>query len=120
MAYGSRLDLPLPLISLHRASTNHCSEPPALRLTPIMCHLPRTAWQKVCNRPSGSTCIVSLCAKTTPLVPIELEMRPSETTPVPTPLAALSLAPPTTTQSVVRPSSLAAASVSLPVPSSDS
>ena len=45
--------------SLQTCSANHCSEPPALRLTPIMCHLPCTAWQNVCSRPSGSTCTSS-------------------------------------------------------------
>ena len=35
----------------HSALRNHCSEPPAERFTPIMCHLPRTAWQKVWTRP---------------------------------------------------------------------
>ena len=40
----------------HSALRNHCSEPPAESVTPIMCHLPRTAWQNVCSRPAGSTC----------------------------------------------------------------
>ena len=34
-----------------------------------MCHLPRTAWQNVCNRPSGSTSGVSLWTNMTPDVP---------------------------------------------------
>ena len=74
-----------------------------------MCHLPWTAWQNVCSRPCGSTCISSEWTNITPLVPIEVESVPRVTTPVPTALAAQSPAPPTTTQSVERPSCLATA-----------
>src|SRR3954470_21486344 len=105
---------------LQTCSANHDSEPPALSVTPIMCHLPRTAWQNVCSRPSGSTCIWSECTNITPLVPIEADNVPRVTTPVPTALAAQSPAPPTTTQSGERPSCLATAGVSRPVTCSDS
>mgnify|MGYP000558873655 CR=1 FL=1 len=47
------------------------TDPPAASVTPIMCHLPCTAWQNVCSRPSGSTCTSSECTNITPLVPIE-------------------------------------------------
>ena len=48
------------------------------------------------------------------------ESTPVRTMPLPTAPAAQSPAPPTTTQSVERPSSLAVSAVSLPVTSSDS
>ncbi len=85
-----------------------------------MCHLPCTAWQNVCSRPAGSTCTVSLWTNMTPEVPIEVDSMPRLTMPLPTAPAAQSPAPPTTTQSVERPSALAASVVSLPVTSSDS
>ena len=56
----------------------------------------------------------------TPRVPIDVESTPRLTMPLPTAPAAQSPAPPTTTQSVDRPSSLATSGVSLPVTSSDS
>src|SRR4051812_17739963 len=112
--------LPFAATSLQICSANQESEPPALSVTPIMCHLPCTAWQKVCSRPSGSTCTSSECTNITPLVPIEADSVPRVTTPVPTALAAQSPAPPTTTQSVESPSCLATPGVSLPVTCSDS
>src|SRR5215831_20736610 len=112
--------LPPVAKSLQICSANHDSEPPALRLTPIMCHLPCTAWQKVCSRPCGSTCTSSECTNMTPLVPIDVESVPRVTTPVPTAFTAQSPAPPTTTQLVERPSCFATAGISLPVTCSDS
>ena len=79
---------------------NHCRQPPAERFTPIMCHLPRTAWQKVCTRPSGSIFGSSLWTNITPDVPIDVESAPALTMPLPTAPAAQSPAPPTTRQSV--------------------
>src|SRR5262245_66172641 len=112
--------LPFAATSLHICSASHESEPPALNVTPIMCHFPCTAWQNVCSRPSGSTCTSSECTNITPLVPIEAESVPRVTTPVPTAFAAQSPAPPTTTQSVDSPSSRATAGVNFPVTCSDS
>src|SRR3954471_21968497 len=100
---------------LQTALRNHWSEPPAASVTPIMCHLPLTAWQNVCSRPSGSTCGVSLCTNTTPEVPIDVDSTPLFTMPLPTAPAAQSPAPPTTMQSVDNPSSFAVSEVSLPV-----
>ena len=37
-----------------RASRNHCSDPAAESITPMACHAPGTAWQKVWRRPAGS------------------------------------------------------------------
>jgi len=85
-----------------------------------MCHLPCTAWQKVCTRPWGSIFTSSQWTNITPEVPIDVESTPRWTMPLPTAPAAQSPAPPTTTQSVVRPSSAADWRVSLPVTSSDS
>jgi hypothetical protein len=47
-----------------------------VRLTPIMCHLPRTAWQNVCSRPAGSIFTLSLWTNMIPLVPIDVESVP--------------------------------------------
>src|SRR6185295_11830984 len=99
---------------------NHCRLPPLESVTPIMCHLPLTAWQNVCSRPAGSTCTSSLCTNITPDVPSDVDSSPDLTMPLPTAPAAQSPAPPTTTQSVDRPSDLATEGVSLPVISSDS
>ena len=41
-----------------------------------MCHLPRTAWQKVCTRPAGSIFTSSQWTNITPEVPIEVESTP--------------------------------------------
>ena len=76
------------------------SEPPPERFTPIMCHLPRTAWQKVCSRPSGSNFTSSLWTNITPEVPIEVLRTPLRDDAVADAPAAQSPAPPTTTQSV--------------------
>ena len=38
-----------------------------------MCHLPRTAWQNVCTRPSGSIFTSSLWTNITPEVPIDVD-----------------------------------------------
>ena len=85
-----------------------------------MCHLPRTAWQKVWTRPSGSIFTSSLWTNITPEVPIEVESTPLLTMPLPTAPAAQSPAPPTTTHRSSGPAVLAASAVSLPVTSSDS
>ena len=79
-----------------------------------MCHLPCTAWQKVCTRPAGSIFTSSLCTNITPDVPIEVESVPLVTMPLPTAPAAQSPAPPTTRQSVERPNSAAAVARELP------
>ena len=61
----------------------------------MTCHLPRTAWQNVWTRPSGSIWTSSAKAKTTPEVPSVAEMTPARTMPFPTAPAAWSPPPPT-------------------------
>ena len=86
----------------------------------MICHAPGTAQQHVCTLPLGSILTLSVCANTTPLVPMVVKAVPSLTTPVPIAAAALSPAPPTTTVSVESPSCAATSLVSLPVTSQDS
>ena len=86
-------------------SANHCSEPPADKADAH--HVP-LAVDRVAERVQPAERIdlhSSLWTNMTPLVPIEVESTPRSTMPVPTAFAAQSPAPPTTTQSVVRPSS---------------
>ena len=73
---------------MHRLLRNHCKLPAALSTTPMICHLPGTAWQKVWARPAGSTCMSSLWANTTPLVPSAALTTPVRTMPLPTAPAA--------------------------------
>ena len=42
----------------------------------MRCHVPGTAWQKACSRPSGSTAGPAVGAKTTPDVPSESAAMP--------------------------------------------
>ena len=47
-SYGSRPDTAaLSISSWHSVSRYQRSDPPALNITPITCHLPGTEWQKV-------------------------------------------------------------------------
>ena len=50
----------------------------------MKCHIPGTAWQNACSRPSGSISAEGVVSKTTPLVPTVSPMMPGLTQP-PTP-----------------------------------
>ena len=67
-----------------KVSRSQRSERPAPLVTPITCHIPGTAWQKVCRRPRRSSVGLSVAAKTTPLVPMVAETAPGATIPIPT------------------------------------
>ena len=103
-----------------KLSRNHLRDRPAPCVTPITCHAPGTAQQNVCTRPFGSMEMLSVCANTTPEVPMVVNALPSSTTPVPTAAAALSPAPPTTMVPAARPVRFAASSEMTPVTSGDS
>ena len=80
----------------------------------ITVYAPGTAEQKVCTRPAGSICTLSLCAYTTPLVPIVVKALPARATPVPMAPAMLSAAPPATGMPSSRPVSFAASALMRP------
>ena len=74
----------------------------------MKCHLPGTAWQKACKRPSGSTSGASVVAKITPDVPSVSETTPGRTAPAPTAPAAWSPPPAITGVPALSPVSAAA------------
>ena len=102
---------------VQKVSRNHLSDSPADCTTAMTCHAPGTAQQNVCTRPCGSMASLSVCANTTPDVPMVVNARPSATTPVPTAAAALSPAPPTTSVCSDRPVIFEASALMCPVTS---
>ena len=67
---------PAPFLKVLQAREAQRKLPPAESITPMTCHLPRTAWQKVWTLPAGSIWTSSLWANTTPLVHIVAEITP--------------------------------------------